>query len=96
MQLLYHKTFPKSLNEIAKTWGINCSKVRRIFQLRELIKSIQYKTEVIFISQMIDNKGHLFASEISSNPNRLQEIGEEVRCLFDNIIFKKAIAEITC
>ena len=95
LQLIYHKNFPVSLNEIAQKWQINWSKARRIFRLRELIENIQDKTVEIFISKIKDNAGHLFASEISSNPNSIQEIGQEVRSFLNQIIFKEAFAEIT-
>lgn len=90
----YHEVNPLSLKEIAEQWQINWAKARRIFQLSELIASVQYTSEEIFISKIQEQVSQFFAEEISSKPNNLKEITEEVRSFLDKVAFQEARAEI--
>lgn len=90
----YHEVNPLSLKEIAEQWQINWAKARRIFQLSELIASVQYTSEEIFISKIQEQASQFFAEEISCKPNNLKEITEEVRSFLDKVAFQEARAEI--
>lgn len=90
----YHEVKPLSLKEIAEQWDINWAKARRIFQISELIASVQSTSEEIFISKIQEQASQFFSSQISGNPNNLKDIAEEVRSFLDTIAFKEARAEI--
>ncbi len=94
LQLYYHEINPLSLKEIAQQWDINWAKARRIFQVGELISNVQSTSEEIFLSKIKEQASQFFADEISSNPNNLKDIAEEVRGFLDNIAFQDARAEI--
>lgn len=94
LQLYYHEINPLSLKEIAQQWDINWSKARRIFQVGELISNVQSTSEEIFLSKIKEQASQFFADKISSNPNNLKDIAEEVRGFLDNIAFQDARAEI--
>ena len=94
LQLYYHEINPLSLKEIAQQWDIHWSKARRIFQVGELISSVQSTSEEIFISKIKEQASQFFADTISCNPNNLKDIAEEVRGFLDKIAFQDARAEI--
>ena len=94
LRLYYHEVNPLSLKEIAEQWDINWAKARRIFQISELIASVQSTSEEIFIRKIQEQASQFFTSQISSQPNNLKDIAEEVRNFLDIIAFKEAHAEI--
>ena len=94
LRLYYHEVNPLSLKEIAEKWDINWAKARRIFQISELIASVQFTSEDIFMSKIQEQANQFFAAQISSKPNNLKDIAQEVRSFLDTIAFKEARAEI--
>ncbi|MGB3761314.1 MAG: hypothetical protein WBA07_33890 [Rivularia sp. (in: cyanobacteria)] len=94
LRLYYHEINPLSLKQIAEKWDINWAKARRIFQLNELIDSVQSTSEEIFISKIQEEASQFFASKVSSNPDKLKEIAEEIRSFLDKIVFQPARAEL--
>ena len=94
LRLYYHEVNPLSLKEIAEQWQINWAKARRIFQLSELIASVQYTSEEIFIYKIQEEASKFFEKEISCKPNNLKGITEEVRSFLDKVAFQEARAEI--
>ena len=94
LQLYYQKKNPLSLKEIAALWQINWAKARRIFQLRELIENVQSFSQKSFLEQIQKKASKFFTCEISSKPNNLRNIAQEVRNFLYEIAFKEAYAEI--
>ena len=83
--LYYQKNM--SLGEIAKLWEIPWSQARRIFQLENMIETIQYCTE----EKLIEQISKLITT---IQPEEFKNLAEEVRYYTGSKIFKEAQAEI--
>lgn len=92
LKLYYEENKP--LSEIAKLWGIEWSKARRIFQLENFLEIVQYRTEEFFLDNLLQsfNKYHL--TRVSNEPDRLTNIQESIREFAWNKTFKEAKAEL--
>ena len=94
LRLYYQADNPLTLSEIAKLWGIEWHKARRIFNLRELLTDIQYLTEEIFMSHIIEGKIDSRLPSISQNPEEFKNVAEAIRCFIYEIAFEEAFSEI--
>jgi hypothetical protein len=96
LQLYYQDNL--SLGEIAQLWEIPWSKTRRIFKLENLIDNVQYRTEDKFIEEIsqvstTSSSGHKLKT-ISSDPDYLKTVAEEIRNYALTLTFLEARAEI--
>ncbi len=92
--LYYQENNPLSLGEIAKIWGIEWHKARRIFNLRELLTDIQYLTEEIFISKIFQHQIDSRLQLLSDDPDYLRDVAEAIRGFIYEVAFAEAFAEI--
>jgi hypothetical protein len=83
-----------SLGEIAKLWEIEWSKARRIFQLEDFLEIVQYRTEEIFLDNLLQSLNKSRLTKISDEPDYLKNIAAEIRKFAWNKTFKKAKAEL--
>ncbi|MBD2296370.1 hypothetical protein H6G06_23515 [Anabaena sphaerica FACHB-251] len=96
LQLYYQDNM--SLGEIAKLWEIPWCKARRIFKLENLLDNVQYRTEEKFLAEIhkVSTKSGLITklAKISSDPDYLKNIAEEIRNYALHKTFLEARAEI--
>lgn len=87
-----------SLGEIANLWGIPWCKARRIFKLEHLLDNVQYRTEEKFIEKIstFTTSPNLPSkiTTISTDPEYLKNIAEQIRAYALNKTFLAAHAEI--
>ena len=94
LRLYYQEDNPLNLSEIAKLWGIEWHKARRIFNLRELLTDIQYLTEEIFMNKIMERQIDSRLELMSQNPDYLKNVAEAIRGLIYEIAFEEAFSEI--
>ena len=94
LRLYYQEKNPWSLGEIAKLWGIEWHKARRIFNLRELLTDIQYLTEEIFMNKIMAKQIDSRLELISQSPDYFKDVAEAVRVFIYEIAFEEAFSEI--
>ncbi|MBD2692090.1 hypothetical protein [Anabaena catenula] len=96
LQLYYRDNM--SLGEIAKVWEIPWCKARRIFKLENLLDNVQYRTEENFLGEIskVSSTSDLITrlKTISSDPDYLKNLAEEIRNYALNKTFLEARAEI--
>ncbi|MBR8833747.1 MAG: hypothetical protein DSM106950_06830 [Stigonema ocellatum SAG 48.90 = DSM 106950] len=83
-----------SLGEIAKLWEIPWSKARRIFKLESLLENVQYRTEEKFLEEICKTPTIPRLATISSDPDYLKTVAEEIRDYAFKKTFQNAYAEI--
>jgi hypothetical protein len=92
LRLYYQENI--SLGEIAKLWKIEWSKARRIFQLEDFLEIVQYRTEEIFLDNLLQSVNKYQSTRISHEPDYLKNIAAEIREFAYEKTFKKAKAEL--
>lgn len=96
LRLYYQENM--SLGEIAKLWEIPWCKARRIFKLESLLNNVQYRTEEKFIEKLLNftASSNLLTkvTTISTDPEYLKNIAEEMRAYALTKTFLEAHAEI--
>ncbi|MBE9215092.1 hypothetical protein IQ247_20900 [Plectonema cf. radiosum LEGE 06105] len=92
LRLYYQEN--KSLNEISKMWDIDWSKARRIFQLENFLDIVQYRTEEVFLDNLVKSLNESRSMKISQEPDYLKNITTEIREFVWNKTFKKAKSEL--
>lgn len=83
------------MSEIGKLWEIEWSKARRIFQLENFLEIVQYRTENIFLEELLQSINKYQLTRISHEPDYLKNIAAEIREFAFNKTFKEAKAELT-
>ncbi|RUT08802.1 hypothetical protein DSM106972_008550 [Dulcicalothrix desertica PCC 7102] len=91
LQYYYHES--KSLSEIARIWGIEWSRARRIFQLDNFLEIIQYRTEEKFIERLLQVLNQSQFKKISHDSEHFKKVAVETREFIWNKVFKDAKAE---
>ena len=94
LRLYYQEDNPLNLSEIARLWGIEWHKARRIFNLRELLNDTQYLTEEIFMNKIIERQIDSRLQLISQKPNYLKDVADAIRSFIYEIAFQEAFSEI--
>ncbi|WP_153009499.1 hypothetical protein [Mastigocoleus testarum] len=94
LRLYYQEKNPRNLGEIAKLWGIEWHKARRIFNLRELLTDIQYLSEEIFMNKIIQQQIDSRLQLVSQDPDYLKEVAEAIRGFIYDLAFEEAFSEI--
>ena len=94
LRFYYREDNPLNLSEIAKIWGIEWHKARRIFNLSEFLTDIQYLTEEIFMGHITEEKIDPRLPSISENPEELKNVAEAIRSFIYEIAFEEAFSEI--
>ncbi|MEO0968113.1 MAG: hypothetical protein AAFX80_07155 [Cyanobacteria bacterium J06639_18] len=92
--LYYQKSNPLSIHEIANLWSIDRVKTRRIFNLKQLLKTTEYLTEEILLQNLIENPVDSRLNSISKSPEKLKIVAEATREYIYDMAFKEAFAEI--
>ncbi|MCC5599419.1 hypothetical protein [Nostoc favosum] len=92
LRLYYQEN--KSLSEIGKLWEIEWSKARRIFQLENFLEVVQYRTEEIFLEELLQSVNKYQLTRISHEPDYLKNIVAEIRGFAYEKTFKEAKAEL--
>ncbi|MBN4001432.1 hypothetical protein [Nostoc sp. LPT] len=92
LRLYYQEN--KSLSEIGKLWEIEWSKARRIFQLENFLEIVQYRTEDIFLEELLQSVNKYQSTIISHEPDYLKNIAAEIREFTFKKTFKEAKAEL--
>jgi hypothetical protein len=92
LRLYYQENI--SLSEIGKLWEIEWSKARRIFQLENFLEIVQYRTEEIFLDNLLQSLNKSRLTRISDEPDYLKNIAVSIREFAWNKTFKKAKAEL--
>ncbi|MEH2166790.1 MAG: hypothetical protein V7K41_08985 [Nostoc sp.] len=92
LRLYYQEN--KSLTEIGKLWEIEWSKARRIFQLENFLEIVQYRTEKIFLYNLLQSVNKYQLTRISHEPDYLKNIAAEIREFAYEKTFKEAKAEL--
>ncbi|MCC5616513.1 hypothetical protein LC605_15825, partial [Nostoc sp. CHAB 5836] len=92
LRLYYQEN--KSLSEIGKLWEIEWSKARRIFQLETFLEIVQYRTEDIFLEELLQSVNKSNFTRIYHEPDYLKNIAAEIRKFAYEKTFKEAKAEL--
>ncbi|MFH7024884.1 MAG: hypothetical protein ACHBN1_05650 [Heteroscytonema crispum UTEX LB 1556] len=92
LRLYYQENI--SLSEIGKRWEIEWCKARRIFQLENFLEIVQYRTEEIFLDNLLQSLNKSRLTRISDEPDYLKNIAASIREFAWNKTFKKAKAEL--
>lgn len=92
LRLYYQEN--KSLSEIGKLWEIEWSKARRIFQLENFLEIVQYRTEDIFLEELLQSVNKYQSTRIYHEPDYLKNITAEIREFAFMKTFKEAKAEL--
>ncbi len=95
LKLYYRDKNPLSIGQIAEQWSIDRSQARRIFKLKELIKSTEYLTQEMLIKHLIENPVDSRLTSLSKNPEKLGHIAEAIKEYMHQMAFKEAFAEIS-
>ncbi len=92
LRLYYQENI--SLGEIGKIWGIEWSRARRIFQLENFLEIVQYRTEEIFLDQLLQSLNKSQVTKISNEPEYLKNLAESIREFSFSKAFKEAKSEL--
>ena len=92
LELYYQEN--KSLSEIAKLWDINWNQTRRIFKLENFLEVIQYRTEELFLDNLLQLLDEYQFTKMTHEPDYMQDIAISIREFALTKTFKEAKAEL--
>ena len=92
LRLYYQENM--SLNEVAQLWGIKYHTAKRIFDLEDFLDKVQYRTKEIFLEKFLQSIDRYQSTEISDQPDYLQNIANAIKEFAWDKTFREAKAEL--